>query len=441
MFNTRELAYVIWGTITLCFILRSKSSRIALAGILRLLFCKKLLYVYAISLIYAGLSVILLARLTAWDSSQVKDTVMWYFSVACPLMFKSARVKSFENFVKEIGKPLIAVSIFFEFALGLYTFDLWIELLMAPALILIVGISAFAGDKPEKAKLTKVMNALQLLIGIAGLAAIIWHLIMHYNDYLTRGVLMQFSIPLSLSLLFVPLLYGLAMFVHYEDALSVLKSHFKDKGVYYYAVFKIMLRFHGDLAGLGRWRHMVFTKNIQTGAEVDQAIILIKKLQKAEAEPHTVNEGLGWSPYRVKDLLISRRTEMTDYKNTFGKEFMSITMPVKVNGSGPLADTITYTILGEQLVATKLKLALKVYHGKEEHIASLQHLVDWANQLYLGLFGQPLPASIKTVILLEQDVSITMPFAKIIVKKEIWKNQTNGFQINLLIRHDNHQEL
>lgn len=440
MFNTREIAYFIWGAIALCFILRSKDTRQSIGSLLQSLFCKQFMYVYAISLTYSVLCVFLLYKLTIWDKTQIKDTVMWFLSVACPLMFKSAQVKSYEHFVKEIVKPLVAVSIIFEFIVGLYTFDLWIEILMVPVFVLIAGMLAVAGNKAEYSKVTKLLNSTLSIIGIVVLIAVVGHLGKQYKDYLNRGVLMQFLMPLSLSVSFIPLLYGLAMYTHYENALILLRRHFKDKGIYYYAVWKAMLRFNGDLSGVDRWKQLILVKNLQTSSQVDEAINLIKDLQKAEKEPHTVNEDLGWSPYQVKDVFVSKGIEMPEYKNTFETEFLSISFPIKVSGDGPLADTITYMVLGTQLVATQLQLGLKIFHGAQNHSASLLQLSNFAEQVHFEVFGEQIANSIKTAILHERDYSVTMPLATMAVKKEIWNNATNVFSLDFTITHNNHAE-
>jgi hypothetical protein len=438
MFNTRETAYFIWGAIVLCFLLRSKDTRQSIGGMLKLLFCKKFLYVYAIALTYLGLCLLILHKATIWDNTLIKDTIMWFLFVACPLMFKSAKVASYQHFVKEIVKPLVAISIIFEFVAGLYTFDLWIELLMIPAFVFIAGMLAVAADKAAYSKVTKLLNSILSLICIVALIAVAEHLARHFIDYVNRGVLMQFLIPFTLSLLFIPLLYGLAMFTHYENALVVLQLHFKDKGIYRYAVWKTMLRFNGDLSGLDRWKQLVLVKNLRTCDQVDEAINLIKTLQKAEKEPHTVNEDLGWSPYQVKDVLVSKGLEMPEYKNIFGKEFLSISFPVKISGDGPLADTITYMVLGEQLIATQLQLSLKIFYGAQNHATSLLQLADCAKQLYFEVFGEQLDPDTEKAVLQAKDFSLSMPLATVTVKKEVWNNATNGFSVDFTVTHQNH---
>src|SRR5690606_30295203 len=161
------------------------------------------------------------------------------------------------------------------------------------------------------------------------------------QDYTNCQVLMQFLTPLFLSLLFLPLLYGIALFAHYENTFDVLKRHFRHRAIYRYALLMTMIRFNGDLAGMIRWKQMVLSKNLQSKTELNEAITLIKTLQKSERNPHTVNEGLGWSPYQVKGLLADQGLQTSDYKNSLDDEFSAYSSFKQLNSEQIIPDTIS----------------------------------------------------------------------------------------------------
>ncbi len=200
-----------------------------------------------------------------------------------------------------------------------------------------------------------------------------------------------------------------------------------------------MLRFHGDLDGLERWKRMAFTKNLQTREEVDEAITLVKTLQDAEQNPHTVNEGLGWSPYQVKDLLVSKGIETPDYRNTMDDEFCSISFPFKLTDDPIFSDTITYMVLGEQLIATELHIGLKVFNGTIDNTASLMQLLQYSEILYQNVFGEPLPDKIKDAIVKAKNTTSDNSLAKLSVKKDLWTNKTKGYSVDFKITHNRHR--
>ncbi|MGN8068412.1 hypothetical protein [Mucilaginibacter sp. 22184] len=364
---------------------------------------------------------------------------MWFLFVALPLMYNAAKINSFQKFVKQVVRPLIAFSIIFEYIFGLYTFDWWIEILMVPVAVFIGGMLAFSDKKPEHQQVHKLMNGTFILIGLISLTAVIFHLFHHYTDYLNRLTLMQFIMPLSLSLLFLPVLYGIAMYTHYETAFVVMKRQFKLPGVYNYAMLQALIRFNGDLDGMERWKRMVFTKNLQTREEINQAITLVKTLQNAEQNPHTVNEGLGWSPYQVKDLLVSKGIETPDFRNTIDEEFCAISFPFKLTDDPIFSDTITYMVLGEQLIATELHIELKVFNGTIDNTVSLMQLLQCSEVIHQSVFGLPLSDKIKNAIVKAKNATSDNELAKLSVKKELWTNQTRGYSVDFKITHIRHR--
>jgi hypothetical protein len=439
VFNTREQAYLFWLVPVLIWMLSGQNMRRSLGGILKAFFCRQFVYIYLIALSYILCSIYLLSVVKVWDTSLIKDTIMWILFVALPLMLKSAKINSFQKFLKEIVRPLIAVSILFEYIFGLYTFALWIEILMVPALVMLGGMLAVSERKAEYAQVNKLLKGTQSIWGLAAIFFIGLHLIQNYQDYGNRMILMQFLLPLFLSLLFLLVLYGIAMYVHYEDAFVSLNRHFRHRTMFRYAMLITMVRFHGDLDGLIRWRQMVLSKNLQTRSGIDEAVALIKSLQKSESDPHTVNEGLGWSPYLVKDLLSSKGITTSEYKNGTDDEFLAISFPVALNEESLRPDRLTYMVLGEQLVATELHLGLKIYYGEYNSSLSLIELLNCAELLYEGVFGDVLPKEIKAVILKSRNYTFSNTLATVRVEKSIWTNKDQGYSMDFMITHHRHK--
>ncbi len=440
MFDSREIAYLIWGTIVFIVILFFKKVRPSVVNLIKAFFCKKFIYVYLIALSYIFICIWSLYKIKIWDISLTKDTVIWIVFIALPLMYKAARVESFQNFVKSIIHPIVAFSIIFEFLFSLYTFKWWLEIIMVPLSFFIVGMTVYSENKPEYKQINKLINGIFNLIWLFSVFAVVIHLFHNYADYLNRTTLMQFILPLFLSLLFLPFLFGLAMFIHYESAFVALKRHFKESRVYYYSIFQLILRFHGDLEGLKRWKIMVFSKNLQTRDEIDHAITLVKTLQAAEKNPHSVNEGLGWSPYQVKDLLNNMGIKTQEYQNTFDDEFSSISYPFNLTNDLLFSDTLTYMVNGKQAIATELTIGLKVFNGTIENTESRVSLLECSKTLYHSVFGEELPDQIKTAIINAKEDCLDNLFSKLSVKKELWANKTKGYSLDFIITHRKHQK-
>lgn len=307
--NTKEDAWLIYIFVGLILCMFSKGLRSSLKSLLLSLFNKHFIAIYIIALAYITLPALLIKWIGIWNTSLLKDTIFWTFLVAFPMMFNANKIDSFKKFKTTVILPLFKFSVIFEFIFGLYTFELWIEMLIIPIIILLVGVNIFSARKPEQYKVTKLSKWLLNLIVLWMFYGIGKHLIYNYESYLNIETLHQFLNPLCLSILFLPVLYALSMYIHYETSLVILKRYLKDPRTYSYAVTKAILYFNTNLDGLLRWKNLMVVKHLQTKKEIDDAILLIKTLQKTEQYPHKVNRDLGWSPYSAKDFLLNKGIE------------------------------------------------------------------------------------------------------------------------------------
>jgi hypothetical protein len=392
---------------------------------------KIFLIVYLIAISYIALSVFLLANLGIWKESLLKDTLFWTIFVAFPLMWKAARIKDLNEFMSKILKPLIAFSVIFEFILGLYTFNLWIEIIILPCMVLLGGMLAYSKLKPEYRDVYKILNWITSIASFWIIGSILWHIIQKYDDYLNKSIFLQFIVPLLLSFLFLPLLYSLALYVHYETIFVVFKRHFKNNKNYWFAFISAIIRFNVNLAGLGRWRHLVFSKNIQSKPEIKSSITLVKQLQKREGNPHTVNSSLGWSPYQAKDFLKDDGLPTSYYNNCYEDDFLAISNPLKLD-KNVLFNSISYSISGSELIVKELYLELKVYDSKEDKIALLSMLHVCEVLFYKALEIEPNITLKKSIIkLLKMDFLVKG--RRVTLRKIDWTNLTKGYSLEFKI--------
>ena len=440
MFNSREIANLIWGLIILLILLCSGTIRKSIIGIVKSLFNKHFAYGYIIAIHYILVCIWILYKIKVWDLSLIKDTIMWGLFVALPLMFKAVKTDIFKKFTKEIIKPLIAFSVIFEYIYGLYTFDWRIELLLIPLGIVIGGMLAYNENKREHRNTYNLLKWISTFLGLISFAFITAHFYNHYIDYINRLILMQFLVPLFLSLMFLPLLYSISMYTQYENSFISLKWHLNAPDVFKYTMRKAMILFNVDLEGMERLKKLIFAKNLQTRQEIDQAIALIKSLQKAQRNPPKININLGWSPYKVKDILNSKGIQMSNYNNNYEDEFCSISNYFSLTDDPFFPDTITYMVSGKELAATELHLGLKIFNGAINNTASHFKLLEFAEIIYENAFGEQLPESIKKRIIVAKNYAINEKLAKISIEKHLWTNNTKGYSMDFKITHNQHNK-
>lgn len=438
MFNTRELAYIIWGATVFLVLLFSKKMRKLIYKLILSALAKKLLILYLFATVYAITATLFLLNIHLWNTSLFKDTYMWFLFAALPLMVKSIKAKSTKDFAKEIARPLFTISLIFEFILSLYTFELWIELLMIPTIVFLGGLQVFSKDELKYKAVNKAVNWLITAFSLSGIIAVCIHLVKHYQDYITVINLQQFLLPIFLSALFLPFLYTLTLYTSYENAFIVLKNHFKNPKIFKYALFSTMKNFNTDLVGLQRWRRLVFVKNIQTIDEIKVGIELIKKLQKRENSNYTVAENLGWSPYVVRNLLSDKGFNMPPYEPLSDDEYSSSSSYLEINKKAILSDAMTFSIRGTENVTTQLELKLMVYDKSKDDPNSLLQMIECSNMIYYKIFGDFIPENLEFAIFDHQDYSESNSFSNISVTYEPWTNRTNGYSLSLTITHNNH---
>ncbi|RZJ79720.1 MAG: hypothetical protein EOO47_09925 [Flavobacterium sp.] len=384
--------------------------------------------------VYITLSVLLLKWTGIWNTTLLKDSIFWTFLVAFPMMFNANKIDSFKKFKTKVILPLFKFSVIFEFIFGLYTFELWIEMLIIPIIILLVGVNIFSARKPEHYKATKLSNWMINLLVLWMFYGIGKHLIYNYESYLNTETLHQFLNPLCLSILFLPILYALSIYIHYETSLVILKRYLKDPRTYRYAVTKAILYFNTNLDGLLRWKNLMVVKHLQTKKEIDDAILLIKTLQKTEQYPHTVNRDLGWSPYSAKDFLLNKGIETPTYNNTFEDEFMSVSTPFKIN-QNIIEDTITYLVTGEQMIVRQLCLKLNVFYGEDSKVSRLI-FKRFVAQLYLLALEIPIPPQLSDAIEIGKRYQEMVDNVEVSLKKIKWSNSsTNGYGLEFSVKH------
>lgn len=234
--TTRELALIIWLILLLCAVLFQSKLRYHVKEILKTAFHPQLLPLYGTFLIYVMATVALLRVVGFWDSSLLKDTVFWLLFSAMNLFFgisfnldKIRDGRYFGGLIKDNLKSSISV----EFLINLYSFRLWIELVMLPIMALLVMTNTYAELSSKRDDgYKKAHSCLNYLLGIIGLIYIGYAIYKTIGDpkaVFSVAVGKELLLPLLLMLLFIPYLYALALYFKFETMFIANNVLFKDK--------------------------------------------------------------------------------------------------------------------------------------------------------------------------------------------------------------------
>lgn len=155
------------------------------------------------------------------------------FSVGLISVFKINDAES-KSYFKGIFLSAIKWTIVIEFVVNLYSFSLYTEIVILPVLSFFVMTQAVA-EMDEKNKV--VSNFLQNVIAIAGLSIFSYSLyktIINFDTVLTFQNLVSFLLPSTITILFIPFVYFLALYSTYEsyfiylDFMTVKKDKVKE---------------------------------------------------------------------------------------------------------------------------------------------------------------------------------------------------------------------
>lgn len=231
IFSTRELSLIIWIGLGLTAMMFVSDIRDGFFGILKRLFGKTIGTILLMLTTYVTLLLFVLYKFTLWDFSLLKDTIFWFFTTALVLFFTINKAKTssyFEKIIKENLKWAIAI----EFVINFYTFNLTKELLLVPIIIFLAVIQAVSDTDKKFIQVSKLLKNVSVILGLALLAYVGYKTFKNYQDVFTVHNLFSLLLPPLLTVLLIPFLYLLAIYMNYEELfvrLNIMTNDSKKK--------------------------------------------------------------------------------------------------------------------------------------------------------------------------------------------------------------------
>lgn len=217
--SNREVAIVIWLAVLMLFMLINQDTRQGLSGLLKALFDIKIIGVLIALTFYVLLVTAEFYKIGAWHLYLLKDSMLWFFSVALVIFFNINKVDN-DNYFKDIIKDSIKWTIFLEFAMNFYTFSLMTEMIIAPLLAFITIIKVYSGAYAKQdEKYAAVSKLFSILFSSAGWAFgffVVYKTVTQYNQLLSLANLQSLLLPVVYTAAVIPFMYFLAVYVKYE---------------------------------------------------------------------------------------------------------------------------------------------------------------------------------------------------------------------------------
>lgn len=224
IFSTREIAIIFYAILFIVYILLHKKTRIAFGNVINAACKVKLIIPFFFVLIYSSIFVYLCTKFTFWKWQYFKDIVIWTFFVGVPICFNAASHQLENNYFKNIVIDNLKFTALVQFFSGTFTFNIVIELLLQPILVFFVLLQFAAKDKdiPVKKFADGIVGFTVLLI----LFFTIKSAINAVGTIELIDICISFTLPIILSILYLPISYLFAVFAKYE--ILFLRMSFKE---------------------------------------------------------------------------------------------------------------------------------------------------------------------------------------------------------------------
>lgn len=358
--SNREWASFIWLLGFIVWIACYKPTRISLGQLLKSLFKPVLIVPMVIAAVYVVGEIYLLDRVGWWSIGNLKTTALWLITFAFVTMFEVATVKNRKAGLGKITRDIVTVTGVLVFITELYSFSLPVELAALPLVTIIYVMAEMAKFKPEHAAVARLFGCLSTLIGLSYIGFSVWKSVEAGRDAATWAVALEFLVPITLSLGFLPFLYIWRTYVAYNETFTTISIFGIDKSLVPHARWLAVTRIRHDLNLLERWRQSIQSARPTNKTELRNTLTALLALKEREAALPVVQPQHGWSPYLAIQFMAGMSVETGYYHQSFDDEWFAQS-PMRELGEGfGLKNSLAYYVNGTERAVTSVKIKLNI---------------------------------------------------------------------------------
>ena len=222
VFSTRELSVILWGIAFLVFVIWRQEVLNSILNLIKVFVSKSILTYTGSMFLYVASNIVLLNRVGFWDSSMLKDTIIWFSTVALVMFINITKINNigyFMNVLKDCAKGTLIL----EFLVNLYTFNIFIELIFIPIITLLVLTREYAKYQKENIQVHMFLDRSISFIGYLILLFVIYKSVVSYSTLFTIAHLKDLLLPILLTILFLPFIYIFTLYCNYESLFVRIK--------------------------------------------------------------------------------------------------------------------------------------------------------------------------------------------------------------------------
>jgi hypothetical protein len=147
--NNRDLAVIFWSAVFFAWMLSRRDVRPSLFNVLRT-FARPVVLGTTLGLAaYTAALAVLGEHRGIWETSLIKETVIWFLGTGFVLLMNISRVLDRDDWFQSEAKRALRVAVLIDFFINLAVLPLPVELVLVPALTALLLMSVFAGDRDD----------------------------------------------------------------------------------------------------------------------------------------------------------------------------------------------------------------------------------------------------------------------------------------------------
>ncbi len=432
--NSREWAILAWF---LAFILyvgcvpKIQSVKDSALELIKCFFVWKIQSVLILPLIYVSFMVYFLHEINLWHIGQLKNTIIWFFTVGFLSFFDLEKYKKDSGLFRRAVLDNIKLIAIIEFLIGFYVLSFWAELILFPVLVFIAMLHAFFQADEKYKSVETLFGAILGVLGFSLIAYALYKLAADFLEFAKVETVEDFLLPPLLTFTYLPFIFFLVVYTTYDNISVRLQFSVKDKWVRRFAKFFSVIVFNFRIKDLERWVWMLQVRDIKTIRNVFKAWQDFRSMRKIEKNPPVIPKDEGWSPYEAQGFLKEHGIETGHYKESYG-DWSASAPPVEF-GDGLIPAHIAYYISGDNRAARTLKVIVDIYDSKDADIAR-DKMLDAVETLFQKSTNHIVPEEIKEAIIREENLDDTHDLYSVSFEKDIWPNHSlNGYSLRFCI--------
>lgn len=433
--SNREIAIGLWLlAISLYVFLSSKMTevRASFGDVLSAFFVRPIISVLCMMIAYVTIVIYWLSELELWNFEQLKNTVFWIISVGFVSLLNIEKFKKDKRFFKHLVIDNLQLLAILQFIVGVYSFTLWIEVLLVPVLTLIGAMITIA-ETDKKYHQAKIL--LEYCLSLFGVVLTVYTLYMLASNFAVFGserTAYDFFIPPLLTLCYLPFIFTMMVYSSYQQVFVHLNFSIKDRFLRCVSKLYATVIFNLRISLLERWSYHVSRVKIESHSDLVDTFRHIFKVRYSERTPKEVPIEKGWSPYIAKDFLLNQGLNTGFYNKLFEEEWRA-SSPMEEFSDGVMPDNIAYYVEGSEDVANVLTLIVNVNDSARSHQAC-KKLQEMAEALSISSLKQPLSKNMKNAISNCEPHSEECDGKSITLHVERWRDHKfHGYDLKFMI--------